>query len=411
MLWFKLGWRNIWRNPGRTLIQLLVIAGSLAFVIWMQNISAGTYARMIHDAVRMGSGHLSFHHPRYIEERLTEMFFDLRPAMGLTTGIDRIENILPRLHVPGLARSSRDNAATMMLGVDFQAEAAINPLLGRSRLVSGQIPANGEKNRAYVGFRLAESLKIKTGNKFVVMFQDFSGEITSRLYYIGGIFRSGVNQIDSSTIFVDRRELATGLGNENAVHELAIILDDAEKLPAVHAALQRICPPDAGFRVFRWEETSKQLADTIKIDHAQFKFMIFLMFVLVTIGTVNLLLMAIMERTREFGLLQALGMDKFLIARLIFCEALVLGCTGSAAGLAAAGAASFYTWYYGLDMSGMFGEQEVAGVMFEPIITSAWSWGWMFGLSIAMVILVLLASIYPLRKALRVNPAEAMRTF
>jgi ABC-type lipoprotein release transport system permease subunit len=121
--------------------------------------------------------------------------------------------------------------------------------------------------------------------------------------------------------------------------------------------------------------------------------------------------MSILERTREFGLLQALGMEKGRIRRLISAEAFVLGLIGSAGGFAAGSAASFYTWYYGIDMSAMFDSQEVAGQLFEPIITSTWCWGWMFGLSAIMVILVLAASIYPAAKALRVNPADAMRAF
>lgn len=411
MLWLKIGWRNLWRNPSRSIIQLLVISGSLAFVIWMQNVAGGTYEKMIQDAVRCGSGHLNIHHPKYVDERLTEMYFDLKAASKVIAGNGEILNAVPRLHVPGLARSSHENAAAMILGIDFSTEAKFNPLLSQKRLVSGSLPADDTTNRAYIGYKLAQRLKIKAEKKFVVMFQDFSGEISSKLYRISGIFKSGVAQIDNSTVFVDRKSLATGLGNPDAAHELALIIRDPGKIDILHAELQKACPSDSRFKVFRWEETSKQLADTIKMDQAQFRVMIFLLFVLVAIGTVNLLLMSILERTREFGLLQAIGMEKARIKHLIFAEGLVLGLVGSTVGFTVAAAASFYSWYYGLDMSAMFGNQEVAGLLFEPIITSNWNWCWMFGLSLGMIILVLAASIYPARKALRVNPTEAMRTF
>ncbi len=411
MLWLKLGWRNLWRNPLRSMVQLLMIAGSLSFVIWMQNLSDGTYRKMIDDAVRCGSGHLSCHHPRYLEERMTEMYFNLASASTIIAGNPEIRHALPRLHVPALARSSRENAAVMVLGIDFSHEAEVNPLLFPKRSIAGGLPTAGSGDRAYVGAKLAERLQIKTGNKLVVMFQDFSGEISSKLYRISGIFRSGVTQIDSGTLFVDRKSLAIGLGNADAVHELAMIIDDVNKLANLHKAMQAVCPPDGSFKVFRWEETSKQLADALTIDRAQFRFMIFLLFVLVALGTINLLLMSILERTREFGLLQALGMQKTGIRRLIAAEAMVLGITGSAVGLAAGMAATMYCSVYGLDLSSMFGNQEVAGLLFEPILTTAWSWAWMFWLTAGMIVLVLLASIYPAHKALRVNPADAMRTF
>ncbi|MBU1107680.1 MAG: FtsX-like permease family protein [Candidatus Riflebacteria bacterium] len=409
MLWLNLAWRNLWRNRTRTLVLLLVISGSLTFVAWMQNIACGSYDKMIEEAVRMGSGHLSFHHPGYPAERLTEQYFLRSQAMPLLAGRTGIAAILPRLYVSALARSSRDNRAIMMLGVDFDLEKQVNPLLKETKTVAGHIPASDTQKLAYIGIKLAENLRIDIGNKLVVMFQDLSGEINSKLYRVGGIFKSGVTQLDSSTIFVNRISLAEGLGNRDALHELAVLLDSRDDLPKHLRQLKGACAEIHGLSVYSWEETSKQIADAIKIDSTQFKFMIFLLYILVTVGTVNLLLMSIIERTREFGLLRAIGLDKRRIGWLITCEALLLGSLGALIGLVATTVLSFYSWHYGIDFSAMFGEAEVAGMLFDMRINSSWEWGWMFGLAAAMIIVVLLASIYPVRKALRIAPAEAMK--
>ncbi|PKL41801.1 MAG: hypothetical protein CVV41_16670 [Candidatus Riflebacteria bacterium HGW-Riflebacteria-1] len=409
MLWLKLAWRNLWRNRTRTLVLLAAISGSLAFVAWMQNVASGSYEKMIEDAARMGSGHLSLHHPDYPQERLNELVFSGDPAMSLLENREGIVRVLPRLYVSALARSSRDNRAVMILGVDFEREHASNPLLQDTKTVSGRIPASDTQNLAYIGTRLAENLRIDAGKKLVVMFQDLSGEITSKLYRVGGIFKSGVTQLDSATIFVNRHSLATALGNSDALHEIAILLADRDKLPEQLAQLQKACAAHKDIAVFSWEVTSKQIADAIKIDSAQFKFMIFLLYVLVTIGTVNLLLMSILERTREFGLLRAIGLDRQRIGRLIFFEAALLGLIGSLAGLLLTIVLSLYSWHYGLDFSSMFGEAEVAGMLVSMKINSTWEWGWMFGLAAGMVVVVILAAIYPVKKALRAAPAEAMR--
>ncbi|MFZ5950628.1 MAG: ABC transporter permease [Candidatus Rifleibacteriota bacterium] len=411
MLWLKLAWRNIWRNPGRTCIQLLAIAGSLALVIWMQNLTRGSYNKMIEDGVRMGSGHLSLHHPDYPEQRLAELFFDVDAGMGILQSESNEMEKLPRLQIAGLARSSHDSRSAMILGVNFAAEKKINPLLSDTRRQSGEIPAPGDEKTAYIGVKLAESLRLKTGNKLVLMMQDFNGEIASRLYRIAGIFKSGVSQVDGSTVFVSCSSLAAGLGNANAVHEIALILPQPEKLDYVLARLQKACAGHKDIAAFSWEITSKQLADTIKMDHSQLKVMVVIFFLLVTIGTVNLMLMSVIERTREFGLLQALGMNHRKIRILIFTEALLLGIIGAASGFAMGSIFSWYTWYFGLDFSSAFGAQEIAGMLFEPVIRSAWEWHWMIALSLTMIVLVLLAALYPTNKALRIRPAEAMRRF
>ena len=179
MLWLKLAWRNLWRNRTRTLVLLAVISGSLAFVGWMLNVAYGSYEKMIEDAARMGSGHLSLHHPDYPQERLSELFFSGEKAMPLLANRAGIIKTLPRLYVSALARSSRDNRAVMILGVDFEGEFETNPLLQPSKTISGKIPASDTQNLAYIGTRLAENLRIDVGKKLVVMFQDLSGEITS----------------------------------------------------------------------------------------------------------------------------------------------------------------------------------------------------------------------------------------
>jgi len=409
MLWLKLAWRNLWRNRTRTLVLLAVISGSLAFVGWMLNVAYGSYEKMIEDAARMGSGHLSLHHPDYPQERLSELFFSGEKAMPLLANRAGIIKTLPRLYVSALARSSRDNRAVMILGVDFEGEFETNPLLQPSKTISGKIPASDTQNLAYIGTRLAENLRIDVGKKLVVMFQDLSGEITSKLYRVGGIFKSGVTQLDGGTIFVNRHSLATALGNSDALHEIAILLADRKELPEQLAQLQKACAAHKDIAVFSWETTSKQIADAIKMDSAQFKFMIFLLYVMVTIGTVNLLLMSILERTREFGLLRAIGLDRRRIGLLIYCEAALLGLIGALAGLVLTIILSLYSWHYGLDFSSMFGEAEVAGMLVSMKVNSTWEWDWMLGLTAGMIVVVILAAIYPVKKALRAAPAEAMR--
>ncbi|MGM0601491.1 MAG: ABC transporter permease [Candidatus Rifleibacteriota bacterium] len=413
MLSLRLAWRNIWRNPTRTLVQILVIAGSLFFVIWMENIAVGSYRKMVEESVKGGSGHLAFQHEDYLGQRRSEQVIATQKLLPEINRIKQVKDALPRLQLPGLLRSSRENVSAMVVGVDFEVETRVNTILESRRKTKGHLPTKKDNREVYLGEGIAKRLQLKVGNKLVFMFQNVDGELSSMLMRIAGLFKTGIGRIDNSMVFIDRQKLAEAFGAAGAVHEIAIILEDIEDIPLVREKLNHILSQtevqDAV--VLDWCQTMKQVADAIELDHANLKFMVFLLYVLVAIGTVNLLLMSVLERTREFGLLRALGFSATRIKRLIGVEALLTGMVGCAAGLAAGICVSFYSWYYGLDFSSMFGSQEVAGMLFEPVIHSAWSWQYMIGLTILMMIMVLLASIYPAKKALRGSPSDAMRKY
>lgn len=409
MLWFKLGWRNLWRNKGRTFVQLAVISGSLVFSIFFNNLSTGSYDKMIEDAVKSGSGHLVFQHPKYLKERRINQVFNASEAFEIIKNQNHIKYALPRLIIPSLARSSHDSRSAVILGVDFQVEKKINSLLAADKRIKGELPAGKHINRAYIGAKLANNLQLKIGRKIVVMFQNIKGKIESKLFRVAGIFKSGVAQIDGNTIFVDRKTLAKAFGSINMVHELALILDNRQYLPELKTQMEATIKQNQNFVLLSWKESMKQVADAITIDHTQFKIMVFFLYFLVGIGTVNLLLMSVLERTREFGLLRALGMKKINVVKMIINEASVLALLGIALGLFFSLFASGYSWVYGIDFSALVGgPQEVAGMLFDPVVHSKWNIPWMIGLSIGLFCIVIIGSIYPARKALRITPSSAM---
>lgn len=156
-----------------------------------------------------------------------------------------------------------------------------------------------------------------------------------------------------------------------------------------------------------------QMFQMIELDRVGYLIFVGFLYLLIAIGTVNTLLMNVTERTREFGLLRAMGCNSANLRRMIVAEALVLGLLGAGVGTAAG---SVLTWYYslsGLDLRPLMGNKdlEVAGIVFDPVVFTMWNVPAMVGAVAAMVILVLIASLYPARKALKIRPAEAMRRY
>lgn len=410
MSWLRMGWRNLLRYRGRTLIQLLVIGGSLFLSVFMVNLQEGSYAKMIDDGVRMGSGHLSFYHPDYLVERRTGLLFDPASLLPRLDSDPRIIGFFPRLHLPGLARSSHNNRPALMLGIDFTKEMGHSPLLEPRRLVSGAVPI-GQPGLAFIGEKLAKDLKVGPGRKFVIMLPGRDGEIVSRALRVGGIFRSGVDQVDRSAVLVHREELAMLFGAPGLVHELAIRLRDRREMPEIQTALAKEFPATADRKLYPWQEAMPEINDAIRLDRTMGRFIIGILFLIVAIGTANTLLMSIMERTREFGLLRALGLSGLHIRWIVAGEALVIGLVGIAAGLTAAALVTAYFRAYGLDFTGLMGETEVAGMLFDPVVKPTWETGMMIIQSVILLGLVVAASLYPARQALKIRPSEAMRRY
>jgi len=411
MLWMKLGWRNLWRNKRRSLIELASIAGSIFFAVFMNNLAKGSYAQMIDDGVRMGSGHIGLYRSNYLELRKPELTFE---ASSLTAALEKltcVKAVFPRLHVPALIRSSRESRSTVIVGLDFSRERDSNPILKPGNIIEGEIPSDDDTKRALVGCVLAEELGLKVGKKFVVMAQGADGEIASKLFRVSGLVSTGARMIDAGMVMVPRRTLGKFIGKEDGAHELAVMLGSHRMIDRAFPEIRRIARTETDVEAFRWEKAMPDVANAIKMDYVGFQIIVFFMYLIVGIGTINTLLMSVMERTREFGVIRALGLGRGGVRKMVLSEALVLGVCGVAAGLALSLPVCLYTSTYGINYSFAVKDKGVAGMLVDPVLYSIFDWPTMFMLSGGMVLLALAASLYPAHYILRIRPAEAMRKY
>lgn len=415
MLAFKLGARNLWRNRRRTLIELLAIGGSVFLAMSARNLAVGSYEQMIRDGVRSGSGHIGFYHPRWHGERTTDLVF---PSDGIVEAARQdpdVARVSPRVYVGGLARSSYGSRPAAAVGLDFDVEAADHPMLAPERLVEGGLPSPGSEFKrtpeAVVGAELAADLELSPGRRFVWTAQDADGTMQSVSMRVAGIVRTGLREVDGGMVLIPRQALARFVGGADMAHEIAVMLaspdlqDDALPRMAAIAAMVTTTTVAA----LPWQEAMPTLSSAIEIDkQGQYIFFV-IMFLLVGIGTVNTLLMSVMERTREFGVVRALGVGRAGILRMVLAEAVVLGLLGVSLGTAAALALGSYLRVYGLDMRAVYGEVDFGGVLMDPVMRSSWDIPAMTALAVSMVLIAVFASLYPAWRATRVRPADAMR--
>ena len=411
MLWIKMGWRNLWRNRRRSLIELTSIAGSIFLAVFMNNLAVGSYSQMVNDGVRMGSGHIGLYRSNYLELRKTEQTIEAESLISALEQVPAVAAVYPRLHVPGLVRSSRESRSSMVIGLDFAREKNSNPILNAKKIIEGELPSEKDPRGALMGAVLADELGIGVGKKFVVMMQGSDGEIASRLFRISGLIRTNARMIDAAMIILPRKVLGDVIGSKDSAHEIAVMLRNHNMIKKSLPRIREIAHKHTDVEAFSWEKAMPGMANAIKMDHTGLQIMVVFMYLIVGIGTINTLLMSVMERTREFGVIRAIGLSKTNIRKMVFSEAFVLAVTGVVVGMTLAVAAGLYTSKKGIDYSFALKDQGVAGILIDPVMYSGWDWVSMLVLGVGMILLALIASLYPAHYAMKIQPSDAMRTY
>lgn len=407
---FSLAWKNLWRNRRRTLITLAALSLSLMLVQGFHNLSFGVYDRMIDSGVRAGSGHIAVYRGDYAQSRNEKLSFAADDLPERIAALPDVLAVLPRVYLPGLAQSSRESRGILLTGVDPQAELAVNPFL--RHLPQERMLRSADGRDALLGAKLMQELKLQPGDKFVVTVQNRDGELASDLFRIRGTVKTGIREVDRSLVMVGRQRAAALAGIPGQVQELAVILrqagDEDRVLPRV-AALVADRPQ---LHALSWQQAMPNLANAIRLDYASQQFIFVVILLIVTIGVVNTLLMSVLERIREFGVILAVGASPGRLRRLVLAEALQLGLASLVVGSILGCLLTWYLVDVGIDLRTFIPDSlEFGGVVFDPILRATWDIGWMVRIALYVAGLALLASLYPAAKAARIQPVEAMRHY
>ncbi len=407
---FKLGWRNLKRNFWRTFVSVLGIAGSVFICVFLDNLQTGSYRQFVRNGVRSASGHITLLHEKYLTQKETEHRIKLSDWEQKIKSIETVERVSPRLTIPALARSSRNSEGVAVLGLRLSVDVDQNPLLKSDFIKNGQWPRLGKRKDAVIGIDLANYLGLKIGRKFVIMAQGSDGEVTSKLFKVRGIIRTGMRLIDRNTVITQLESAQDLLKAPNEVHEIAVLLKNNRHLPTELQKLQEWVRSNYqnGLRAVSWRESIPQLVSLIQLDRYNGILMATFLLIIVGIGLINSLVMSVMERQREIGLLQALGLESAAVQKMIFAEGFFMAIIGNFIGLLCAISLSLYTSTYGIDFSEMIKEASVAGVTIDTVVYTAWNPKGTVAICIVMTVTTLLASWYPARMASKVRPAKAM---
>ena len=404
----QVSWRNVWRNPKRTgIILTAVIIGAWTMLVFGA-LSRGMMTSTLSNALNTLTGHIQIQHPAYRDDPVIENRIGSPKRIA-----DALADTLPqdaahtfRILVNGVAANARNSEGVTIVGIDPEKEAALS--FYGDNTVRGKLLEDGDNRGIYVGEALLDSFETKIGRKLVLMTQDTSLETASKAFKIRGTFRAEMEATEKQFVFITldaaRKFLKAGNGVTSACIKLPEDATmDLEALADTAGILAAALPEDTA--VLTWVDLLPLLKGYLDMFDGFMLLWYLVVFVAMAFGLTNTMLMAVLERTREFGLLKALGMKPSWIIRNVLLECLILLAIGLAVGNVL-GFVTVQALCSGIDMSFMAEGSEFFGIghIVIPYITLKDL------LSVNAVILGLgvLVCLYPAVKAGRITPVEAM---
>ncbi|MFQ5736928.1 MAG: ABC transporter permease [Thermodesulfobacteriota bacterium] len=400
----KLAWRNIWRNLRRTVITLSAVTFGLASVIMFMGFTDGFHTQWIANYVRAYTGHIQVHARGYHDDpELTNAIKDPAGTLSIIERMEGVDYLTTRVEAEGLASTAENSAGVLIRGIDLVREEKITHI--RERVIRGGYLEPGEKG-ALIGHKLSKKLDADVGEKIVLMTQDAVGTLSAELFRVKGVFKMGAVDVDSSLVLVTEQEAGKFTALDGGVTEIAIILKRPEDVGPLAAALEERLGP-LGLEVFKWQELMPALKEMIELDDVFMYIILVIVLVVVAFGILNTMLMSIMERTRELGIMMALGTRPSSVVALVLTEAFFIGAIGTVLGVTLGVLGNWAFALRGIDLSRWSGAMEFFAAL-DPVVYPETRPGVLLWAGVIVFATAFVSAIYPAVKASRLNPVQAI---
>ena len=409
--------RNLRRQIRRTIMTATALIIGALMLVFSLTLGDGTHEQWIEAGVRNGTGHLTIERPEFrlsrrLEDRLAgDVRAATERALATPELAGQVAGVSGKLTVQGLASSPAGARPAQILGVDPVAEAAFSPLT--QQLVEGRYLEADDRLSAFVGIGLVDSLDLRLGSRLVLTAQDANQEIAGQLVRVVGVFRSGVPEVDQALIHIPLATAGEWLGSGDEVTNIAVVADESAAVPALARRLRETLADSIAnghATVMGWREAMPALAAAVAIDDFGNYLVYGILFIIIGFGIVNTVLMSVLHRHREFGVLQALGLTPRQTGAVVLLEGLILTVV---AGIVGVSLGVFVTWYFfgdGLDFSQLMGEEMTfSGVVIDPVIFPMFRMARIVQVLTFILFIGAVASVYPAIRAARIDVTEAMK--
>ena len=400
---FKMAFRDLGRNKRRTILSALAVAVGMGMLLMMSGVVVGEMQGALKNTIQLFSGHIQIRGLNYDENKISLKWEDLieNPQAlidTVTTQYPQIVAATPRLVASGIVTRGENSRGVQVIGLD--PESAANQVY-RQGLVTGDFLTANDREGILVGQPLADKLGLAVGEQINLLVNTSNGDVQEQMFTIRGIYSTNTFGYDESTVFLPLAKAQTITGAENRASLIFIMLKDREQADAVAAALK-----SPNYTVVTWRDMNAMIVQVE--DFANAYMTIFYLIVLGITATVvsNTLVMSVFERTREIGILAAIGMKGRRILAQFLTEAALIATLGVIGGIIFGGAITYYFGINGFPMDiSKFG---LTGILIENRIYTVLTLDNVIYLSVLTYIVTLIASFAPARMASRMEPVEAL---
>ena len=398
----RLAWRNLWRNHRRTLIMLLAIAIGVWAMIFMTALMRGMVDEMVRDGIDSLPGYVQIHHPEFRDDPSIDNSLSA-PGPDFLIALDspEVAGWTSRVRVPAKISSERDSRGVTLLGVEPAGEIAVG--FDPEKIVEGRFLNGPDDNGLIIGRKLLERLETRLGKRVVVMSQDPENNVADRGFRIVGVYKANLEGHEELFVYSGRAGIQALLKMGTMVSEIAVAGHDYRAADELLTILRNASPPDS--EVLPWTELDSYLNTMMSMMDGFVLVWIIVIFLALSFGLINTLMMAVFERIREIGLMQALGMRPSQILYLILVESLLLLALGLLIGNILA-IASILPLKEGIDLSAVAKGMEMMGagstlypaLKFRDLATA----------NAVVIVLGVVTSLLPAWHASRYSPVEAI---
>jgi ABC-type lipoprotein release transport system permease subunit len=403
MMLLKLAWKNVWRSHYRSLVVITAITLGVWAGIFLYGFFFGMFDQRMRDVIENETSHLQIHQAHYKDDY--DVHFYIANGQQILEKIKAdtaVKAVTGRILCSGMVASPATAVGVKINGVDPTDEEQVTKLA--EKIKEGGYFAESLHTPIIISEKTADKLKVKLHSKIVLTFQAANGEITSGAFRVAGMFHSNNSAYDQDNVFIRREELQALVGDSVGFHEIAVLLKNQSTMNATEKKYQAAWP---AAMTESWREIVPEIA--VVVDMFDQLMGIFMLIILLSLafGIINTMLMAIMERTREIGMLMAIGMNKTRIFFMIVYETIFLALTGGPLGLLLGYSTIRFFARSGIDLASF--SKALAGFGISNMVYPQMAGRNYWDIFLEVLLVALLASIYPAYKALKLNPVNAIR--
>jgi ABC-type lipoprotein release transport system permease subunit len=407
-----MAWRNVWRNWRRTVIAVIAIALGLAFILVFDGMLGGINEALYGNTVKLQGGHVQVHAPGFREKanRLPLLPLVNRGAAAeAALAQPEVVAVAQRIETGGMVSSREGTMAVVITGIQPEQEVPSVSLVAEN-VVQGRYLQGNDEDVLLIGKGLAERLEVTVGDRVTLVGRATHEQMRRRTMTIVGIYDLGIGELEERMVYVSLLEAQTLFDLRDQATEVGIYLEEVGQEPPVVERLQAAVP---GYEVDAWDTLDPTTKEMMELEDQIMGMFGLVILLIAGVGILNLMLMAVFERTREIGVLGAMGMKRWETMVLFLLEGVLIGLLGALVGSLLGGAISAYFGRVGLDFMALYGGAEIGefsdliGMLGDRLYFRI-GLGVLVERALTVAVIAALASLYPAWQASRREPAEAL---